>query len=588
MQRLPHLLWGGALCLTPFVFLPIAIQPAGPIRWLWLQIMLCGASFILPKALTQKRLPTIALPTGMALLCLALLSVMWATDKGAALLKLFQWITGFQFLVLGLVFSERLRRITLYALVGAGSIAALIGALQVIDLAPDFFVQTYSPSSSFVNRNQAAEFVAALSPIALIALCLARPGWYGTLASIGTGLCWFFVVASRSRASWLALAATSIFMVLLVWRHPSLRVALNRLPRWRILGRIAVALFTVFAFFPSGQMHESGRDKLVKELASIRSVGIVEGEGIDTVAVRKALWRNSVSMFAENPFGVGLGNFSLHYPRYHHASVPTPTYDLTVEPERLHNDFYQVLLELGLPGLLLSLIILVAVYSCLRRSAGMPPEDFLLLKVGPLLVLTVLGINSLFSFPLHIPLTSALFWLCCGLCLSQCESQKKSSVAMGSLLLFFNLLIAGIYAAGTYASILRGHAGRAFYSGKVEQAIQLESQALHIFSLDWRVLDELVSMACSKAKPAEKEVALAEAFVARRPYSPNGWYRLAFLYLNIEQPQKALQAVNRSLDLLGPSEKPLRLRARIYEVEGNMPAAKRDIAEADRLAGAQQ
>jgi len=577
------------LALTPLVYMPDALQPADLPRWLWLQLLVTASSFVLARSFSSGvRFPW-GLSASLALLCLGLLSVLWAGDKGAALLQLLQWVTGFQLLILGTLMARNYRRATLYGLVFAGGLAAAIGVLQALDMAPPVFAQVFSPASSFINRNQAAEFVAALCPLALLLTCLETRVWLRLLYAPLTGLCWLFVVLGRSRSSWLALLITSLFLVGLIVKHPTVREVFNG---WRqhLSGVLLLICLTVFIGFPAGNGSGSAtRNALGDELSTIASGQIVADENVNTVAVRLALYRNSLGMLADFPMGVGLGNFSRHYGAYHKYAVPTPTYALTVEPDRLHNDPYQILVELGLPGLVLFGLLLLNVAGVLRRDVGIPPRDFLLERVGPLLVVLLVLVNGFASFPLHVPLTAGMFWLCCGLCLPPLVTvREKGSGALGGVLLVFNLLLAALYGAGLYANVLRSGISSAMYRGELQKALDLSTRAMHAFPLDWHATDELLSIACSLPNPSNGELRLAVALTERRPFSANSWYRRARLHVELRQFGPALDAVNRALKLLGEDVKLLQLRARIYQNLGDEDAARVDLMRAALLLEALQ
>lgn len=574
--------WGGSAALSPLVYVSAALQPADLSRWLWLQLAVTAASFALAGRLIVR--PTAGLAASMALLCLGLLSVLWAGDKGSALLQLLQWITCFQLLVLGTLMDADFRRATLHGLALAGGLAALIGILQNIEMPPPFYAQIYRPASTFVNRNQACEFVGALCPLALLLACTDPRPRLRLLYAALTGIDLVFVVLGRSRSTWLALALTSLLLLALIALHPRTRAAFHRC-KHHLSMALLVLLLSVFIAFPGKNSADiATRQTLSDELGTIATGKKVEREVVNTLAVRLALYRNSLGMLADHPIGVGLGNFSRHYGAYNHRVMPTPTYKLTVEPERLHSDPYQILLELGPAGLLCFAFLLFQVAQVLRRTTDLEPETFMLESLGPFLVVATLLFNSCSSFPLKMPLTAGLFWLCSGFCLPAAAKGLKPQRAWGWLLLGFNLLLAALYSLGLYANCMRAQVPAAMREGKLSLALQLGAEAANLFPLDWCAADELLASAAALPNPSQNEVELARQFSERRPYSANAWFRRALIHHGLHQPQEALEAVNRAIALLGKDEeKLLQLRAQIHQSLGDQKAAAADRARAALL-----
>lgn len=582
MQRLLLPAWVGALALMPLVYLPNAMQPADLPRWLWLQLIVTAASFASARPLLEPRAYSTGLRASLGLFVIALASLAWAGDKGAALLHLLKLATALQWLLLAVALGPRMRQAAHYGLLVAAALTALLGIVQNLGWGPTFFSQLSPPASSFVNRNLAAEFVAALTPLALLLALFEKRDWLRRLNAPLFGACLLYVVLTRSRASWLALAGTGFLLLALYALHPTLR-ATWPLVRTRLRTMLALAALPLLVAFPIGRgPGQVNLQALGGELGTFSSNHQVAGEKVNTVAVRLALFQNSLGMLADHPFGVGIGNFSRHYGAYHSHARPTPTYALNTEPERLHNDPYQILLELGPLGLALFGLLLYQVLSSLRR-APLDPEVDILGRVGPLLVVVLILLNSLFSFPLQMPLTAALFWFACGLCLPDQPTPGKQERALGVVLLLFNLLLCGAFAMGVKANILRAQVPAALYGHELERAVNLGSQAVALFPLDWYASDELLSTLTALPRPRPQDIELAKAFTERRPNSANGFYRRARLHLTAGQYPQALESTNRALTILGEDAQLYALRAAIHQALGNTPDAKADAAKVDLL-----
>ncbi|MCE3258863.1 MAG: lipid core-O-antigen ligase-like enyme [Bacteroidetes bacterium] len=120
---------------------------------------------------------------------------------------------------------------------------------------------------------------------------------------------------------------------------------------------------------------------------------------LHTLETRSALWKNSVAMFLENPFGVGSGNWAIYFPKYglDHFDMPAVRNGITVYHQP-HNDFLIVLCESGWAGLLCYLAVFAIVirklwtdFKAQRTSLSL----YLLLSLAGYLLI------AFFDFPLE-------------------------------------------------------------------------------------------------------------------------------------------------------------------------------------------
>ncbi len=123
-------------------------------------------------------------------------------------------------------------------------------------------------------------------------------------------------------------------------------------------------------------------------------------------------WKSGLAQFGEAPlFGTGSRTFYF-YSRKFTSPTAGPTH---VEPEFVHNEYFQIMADYGLVGLLLLLAFaavhchhgfkFVLGYAKFARVRGaiLPVSDHLALVAGSLAALGVLSFLCCFDFVLHIP-----------------------------------------------------------------------------------------------------------------------------------------------------------------------------------------
>ena len=162
----------------------------------------------------------------------------------------------------------------------------------------------------------------------------------------------------------------------------------------------------------------------------------VESRG--TVGARFAIWSNSMAMWHDNNWltGVGMGNWRTYYPKYQQAVIEDAMMSDSLEHANAHNDYIEVLNELGLVGLGLLLWLMIACLCSALVSMTTPGGDDAESRgrrLGMLcIVLGMLGVavDSLFSFPLQLPLVTAVLGIYVGI-LGQLQLQRNPRARLG-------------------------------------------------------------------------------------------------------------------------------------------------------------
>lgn len=199
--------------------------------------------------------------------------------------------------------------------------------------------------------------------------------------------------------------------------------------RWTAVAGLAGAVFLAFFL---GQTPELSQRFL--EAASDQT-----GEG------RFPIWKDSLHLIAAYPlFGCGLGNFYQGVLRYQ-----TLTDYAWLEA---HNDYLQLISELGIVGFLIPATFVIAVFAtALRtavRNARGETEYVALACVGSL---SAILIHSFADFNMYIPANSMVFWWVSGIAISLDSSQTLSrpsqSINCPSPFLRNSVLVLGCTAA---------------------------------------------------------------------------------------------------------------------------------------------
>ena len=144
-------------------------------------------------------------------------------------------------------------------------------------------------------------------------------------------------------------------------------------------------------------------------------VGVAEIDKTFSGQTRLYLYRNTIEMIKENLFlGSGFGNFKYVYPRYRDRGEWTLS-GLNTRVEQAHNEYLQILSEVGIIGFLVFAWILFMVgrmsFQMIRKEDFDRP--FLVASALTMGILATL-LQSLFDFNLQNPASGVTFWMAVG------------------------------------------------------------------------------------------------------------------------------------------------------------------------------
>ena len=124
------------------------------------------------------------------------------------------------------------------------------------------------------------------------------------------------------------------------------------------------------------------------------------------------------------PVGSGLGTFEEIYRRYEDESAVTRVFI-----NHAHNDYLELVIELGLPGLLLIIAFGFWWLSCLKRLASSDASPF---AWAAWIAVGVVLAHSVWDYPLRTAAISVLFSICCVLASAHLPKTKPPQKARRS------------------------------------------------------------------------------------------------------------------------------------------------------------
>jgi putative inorganic carbon (hco3(-)) transporter len=263
------------------------------------------------------------------LLCWAVASALWAPNPQVALTasegSAFRLGQGVLLLLIVFTAFRERRHIwwLVWAYLGGAALASLIGLTGIYGVS--LSVNSGRLSGGFDDPN---ELAAVLVP-ALV-------------------LCGFAFTASRGAIRWTFVPLAGLFMYSLAQTDSQagivallVALALTILVSGR-LRRHAVVAVTCFLLAGTAYYTLYTRPVALETIGSQGNVG-----------ARESLWTVAAQLTRDHPIGgVGAGNFVVAAPAYTATDTNLPRADLIVRPDIVHNSYLQVLVELGVTGLI--------------------------------------------------------------------------------------------------------------------------------------------------------------------------------------------------------------------------------------------
>jgi O-antigen ligase len=247
-----------------------------------------------------------------------------------------------------------------------------------------------APGGTFGNRNFLAHLLAIALPLVALATLRAERRWARGLGLVGLAVIGAAVVLTRSRAAWLAMAASmaAIGLALVIVRRAPERPELGRRPVGLL---IALALGVAAALLLPNRLQWRSDAPYAESLKGI--VNYQEGSGHG----RLIQYRNTLRLVPRDPvFGVGPGNWMVRYPQ---VTTPGDPSFSGADPIPTNpwpsSDWMAFWSERGLVGVLLLLGAGLAAALTAWRRLGRP--DQALTSVALLGTLTAAVVAGLFD-----------------------------------------------------------------------------------------------------------------------------------------------------------------------------------------------
>ncbi len=468
-------------------------------------------------------------------------SMLWAYNMHEAFLSAAHWaacVAVFAVVSTSLYNEKWLELIPVSALAAVTGVVFLGLGQQFCSI--DWVPMLQPPSATFANANMAAQYVAAVLPIALAAGFCRKNNFLRCGVSAVAVLSLIFLFYTQCRAAWIAIVCALVWSVLMLARKRYGRVLSSKTSACIIIALAAVAVVW------TGSV----------------SVGSIKKVAGGSALYRLIVWRNCIEMVKEKPvLGFGAGNFKVFYPRYIHRAAIDSAFDKKNQIRRVHNDYIQTAVELGFAGLLMFIALpLYGLYMAWQLVYYRKDFKFNVVTIGASAGIISFMVTAVFSFPLQRSNPPLIFFICLGVLtvlynrhvLNEKILRLKMPRAMGLTAMLLLLAAGGGLIRYNWNNI---SCDRFFRTALRMEKKGANSQALtagitaNKYNPDRMDVLSIVGRAYVTTGKPEKGIEVLNRVISRYPYNLNALFILGVAYINAGDREKALETLKRTLKI---------------------------------------
>ncbi len=265
-----------------------------------------------------------------------------------------------------------------------------------------------NPASTMGLTNFTTDYLVMVIPLMLTVFLKESdrvPLKYAAYAGVVLSL--FYIIIGRNRAGWVALVISVSFYAIMFGAYKCYMLLSNTTKRVLLYSVItAVVTFGIVAGFT-----RTGSD-LIQRGESIFSKDYTSN------AFRLLVWESTLKGAKDNPaFGIGIGNYQINIPLYEVNALKSTDWHELRYLDNAHNEYLQILFELGITGLVLFLWFIIEIFVTGIRSIEDAKDDTptILWDIAIISGIVAALVTAFFTFNLENPASSLMFWTFAGL-----------------------------------------------------------------------------------------------------------------------------------------------------------------------------
>ena len=489
------------------------------------------------------------------------LSFFWVEDKVIFFEKWLLWFSGvfLFYLVARINFKNHLNTIALVISL-SGLLLSVIGISQYLFSFPDFQLLQYNniPASTFGNKNAANQYLVLVFPLTLFLLVNGKNDLIKFFSGFTIVSIAFYMFYSVTKGAWIAVSVEILIFFLYALFNKKIAKSLFS---YKSLGFLFFSAF-FFLFLQSFTPKD-----ISLETSISKAVSSVQERYKDSQSPRWVIWKNSLEFMWESPIiGHGLGNYT-------HLTINQGIHQ---KLQRVHNDYFELIIELGLLGFISFLAASFFIVKDIFLINKNHLKDVVFLN-SIFLSLVGVSIHMLVSWPAQTIYGILLISLFYALIASSAKIYSKKVINFDTKRLLYRpyLFISFlVFLYGAYYMKLQSDALSFFYYNSGTQGFKYNKSNLTKFAPNLARRDLHLNSIASKFHLAGYEKRALDIYTLASDNNSLALYRLAVDATNKGEIDKALTYAEK-LKKNSPNN-PLTYLARLQlaKKKGDLSAAK--------------
>ena len=274
-------------------------------------------------------------------------------------------------------------------------------------------------SSTIGQKNWISNYLSMIFPIIFSYFLLEKLKKNKIIYYFLLSIIYATLMICQSRGIWISIILTILFGILLIYKFKLFPIFKEN-QKWLFLLLITFLIITVI-YSTDNPLNKSAITVTERAMSTF-------DEQDPSINTRLLMWRTTFEMIKDKPiFGSGIGTFRMNYLDYQAQLLKENPNHIKYYTKvgETHNEYLQICAELGIIGLGLFLLIFYfifhTVFNFYRRNKN--GEDRLII-LGLIMGITCFMIHSLFTFPLHVPVLGAIFFIIVGLTVKYAEDYN--------------------------------------------------------------------------------------------------------------------------------------------------------------------
>jgi len=341
------------------------------------------------------------------------------------------------FITLNFIKSEKELNSLIKVLFVTSLIVSLYTLIQYYGFDP-YYDHLGKLTSTIGQKNWVSNYLAMIFPIGFSYFLLENNKKIKLYYCIFLSILYTTLLICQSRGIWISITLTLVFAFIIIYKYKIGSIFKNN-KKWLISLLIVFLVITVIY---------STENPLNKSRLTVaeRALSTFEVAADPSINTRFLMWKVSFEMLKDKPiYGLGIGTFKYHYLDYQaDYLIDHPNYIRNSgKAAEAHNEYLQFAAEIGIIGLISFLSIIFTFYYIVYQYFEKEHDkNKLLIIFGILMGLTSYLVHCLFTFPFHVPVLGATFFILIGLATAYIQlslEERSGSYNKNQTIYDFNL-----------------------------------------------------------------------------------------------------------------------------------------------------